>query len=172
MLKGEHIYLRAMEPSDVDFLYEMENDTSNWRISQTLAPFSMHILKEFASSTQDIHVHKQVRFMICLKETDKLIGSVDLFDFDPINERAGIGILIQDNEERFKGYGQEVLNLTIEFGFKQLLLRSLYCNILEDNLLSIRLFEKEGFEKVGLKKDWIKTETGFKNEYVLQKLNT
>lgn len=171
MLKGNKIYLRAMEPSDVDFLYSVENDPSNWRISQTMAPFSRHVLSEFANSTQDIHAHKQMRFIICENETERAVGTIDLFDYDAINLRAGIGVLIQRTDDRSKGFGEEALNLMLNFGFNQLLLHSLYCNILEDNVVSINLFEKLGFEKIGLKKDWINTEHGWKNEYTLQILN-
>jgi len=44
MLRGENINLRALEPSDLDVLYNWENDTSIWKVSQTIAPFSKNIL--------------------------------------------------------------------------------------------------------------------------------
>ena len=39
-LKGEQVYLRALEPTDLDFLYKLENDTSVWEVSGTLKPYS------------------------------------------------------------------------------------------------------------------------------------
>ncbi|HAT63056.1 MAG TPA: GNAT family N-acetyltransferase, partial [Flavobacteriaceae bacterium] len=37
-LQGEHMYLRALEPSDLDFLYQLENDESIWEVSNTTTP--------------------------------------------------------------------------------------------------------------------------------------
>jgi diamine N-acetyltransferase len=38
-LKGETIYLRALEPNDLEFVYAIENDQSIWR-SVTHTPYS------------------------------------------------------------------------------------------------------------------------------------
>ena len=46
-LKGEHIYLRALEPSDLDFLYDIENDEKIWEISNTQTPYSKYLLKQY-----------------------------------------------------------------------------------------------------------------------------
>ncbi|HAV55970.1 MAG TPA: GNAT family N-acetyltransferase, partial [Aequorivita sp.] len=43
-LKGEHIFLRALELSDLDFLYILENDESLWEVSNTTTPYSKYIL--------------------------------------------------------------------------------------------------------------------------------
>ena len=39
-LKGETIYLRALEPNDLEFVYAMENDQSIWEVSNTQTPYS------------------------------------------------------------------------------------------------------------------------------------
>ena len=44
-LKGDNLVLRALEPSDLDFLYQLENDTSIWEISGTLKPYSKKVLQ-------------------------------------------------------------------------------------------------------------------------------
>src|SRR6185436_12887613 len=103
-LIGELIRLRALEPSDVDLLYQWENDASVWSVSGTLAPFSKFVLEQYlASSHQDIYSNKQLRLMIDLSANNEEdepesrgIGCIDLFDFDPKNRKAGVGILIAD----------------------------------------------------------------------------
>lgn len=170
MLKGENIYLRALEPSDADLIFRWENNPSNWKISGTLLPFSKHLIEQYVNSAQDIYSVKQLRFII-ESNHKKPLGTIDLFDFDPINNRAGVGILIADSEERGKGYAKEALKLLIDYTFNHLSMRSLFCNILEDNKISLNLFESCGFEIVGLKKDWIKTPRGYQNEFLLQLIN-
>ena len=46
-LKGKHIYLRALEPEDLDFVYEIENDTSLWALSDTQTPYSRFLIKQY-----------------------------------------------------------------------------------------------------------------------------
>jgi diamine N-acetyltransferase len=168
MMHGETAYLRALEPSDLEVLYKWENDPETWKISHTLVPFSKHQLKQYVESPQDIFAHQQVRFIICNKEDDRPIGAIDLFDFEVIHQRAGVGILIADSSDRGKGYGREALQLLIGYAFKRLPLEQLYCNILTDNEPSLKLFQNAGFEITGTKKSWVKTAEGFEDEYLLQ----
>ncbi len=171
-LKGDHIYLRALEPSDLDFLYQLENDTAIWEISGTLKPYSKKVLQLYLDNAhRDIYEVKQLRLCICRKDHE-CIGLIDLFDFDPKHRRAGIGIVISNPDDRNKGLGAEALSLLCSYAFSTLDLHQLYANILEENKASIHLFEKLGFERIGIKKEWIRTSTGFKNEIMFQKINT
>lgn len=169
-LQGKLCSLRALEPQDLDFLYDLENDIQIWEISNTLRPYSRAVLKEYLQNAhRDIFEVKQLR--LCVHDTNEVrIGLVDLFDFDPKHKRAGIGIIILNPADRNKGVGAEALSLMIEYAFKILELHQVYANILEDNLASIHLFEKLGFEKVGVKKEWIRWGGKFKNELLYQKL--
>ncbi|MDP4267371.1 MAG: GNAT family protein [Bacteroidota bacterium] len=166
---GKSIRLRALEPTDVDVLYNWENDTSVWKVSNTLTPFSKFVIEEYiACSHNDIYTTKQLRLIIELKETCQSIGAIDLFDFDPCNRRVGIGILIGEKDFRSKGYASEALELMIKYVFNTLNLHQLYCNILTDNEQSINLFSKFGFKTAGLKKDWIFYNNKWYDELLLQ----
>lgn len=170
-LRGKHIYLRALEPEDLDFLYRLENDTSIWEISGTQKPYSKALLKKYLSNVHlDIYEAKQLRLCIC-DTADQVIGLIDLFDFDPKNRRAGVGLVIESPKNRGKGFGKEALQLVCDYAFSQLSLRQLYANILEENKASIELFKKVGFDFVGNKKAWIFSGGTFKNELLFQKLN-
>jgi len=168
-LKGDHIYLRALEPDDLNFLYELENNTAIWEISGTTAPYSKHVLKQYLDNAhRDIYDVKQLRLCIC--KGDKVLGLIDLFDFDPQNKRAGVGIVILEEKERNQGIGKESIELLCDYGYTTLGLRQLFANVMEDNLASLYLFKKMGFEEVGIKKDWIYSNGEFKNEILLQKI--
>lgn len=167
-LKGKHVTLRAIEPSDIDLLYEWENDENNWIVSNTQTPFSRFVLEQYiATAHVDIYSAKQLRLMICDLE-NKAIGSIDLFDFDPNNLRAGVGILIAESSERRKGYASEALSLLTSYCFEILNLRQIYCNITTDNESSILLFQKHAFQITGIKKHWIRCGSFFKDELLLQ----
>lgn len=164
MLTATHIYLRTLEPSDASMMLKWENNPDNWAVSNTLVPFSEHLILQYVNSAQDIFATKQLRFIICLRDSDKPIGTIDLFEYDPLHQRAGVGVLIDEVSERNKGYATEALELMIRYSFERLNLHSLFCHIFELNTHSIQLFEKQGFEKMGIKKDWVKTKNGWENE--------
>jgi diamine N-acetyltransferase len=171
LLVGKNLRLRALEPGDVDLLYTWENDTSIWKISNTLVPFSRFQLEEYVLNTQnDIYAARQLRLMIDLNEPEAgsdSIGTIDLFDFDPFNQRAGLGILIRELY-REKGYAFEAMQVFIRYAFSTLHMHQLYCNVSVKNVASLNLFEKLGFVQCGLKKDWIREGQGWQEECMLQ----
>lgn len=171
-LKGNTIYLRALEPEDLEFIYTIENDESIWEVSNTQTPYSKFLIKQYLENAhQDIYEAKQLRLVICKNNDDKAIGLIDLFEFDPKNNRAGIGIVIQNNEDRSKGYGKEALDLLIKFSFSKLNLHQLFANIGTNNESSLLLFTTFGFQKIGIKKEWNLVNGKYEDEAVFQLIN-
>lgn len=171
-MKFKDIRLRAVEPEDLELLYEWENNNQYWIISNTITPFSKYTLKRYIeNSHKNIYMTGQLRLMIDHPSTKKTIGTIDLFDFDAFHKRAGIGILIADESYRRKGYATMALQALVNYCFKTLQLHQLYCNILENNSESMDLFKKVGFREVGVKKDWVKTGAGFLSEHMYQYIN-
>lgn len=171
LLENETIKLRALEPEDLDALYRWENDSKLWSFGSTLAPYSRFALREYISeSRQDIFQVRQLRLMIILKESDTPIGTIDLYDFDPMNLRAGVGILLDENY-RQKGLGGLVLDLISDYAFKFLLLKQLYAYVPERNLPSYKLFVHSGYVKTGNLKEWVKTEKCFEDVFFMQLIN-
>ncbi|MDC6405992.1 MULTISPECIES: GNAT family N-acetyltransferase [Maribacter] len=169
-LQGNIIKLRALETADLDLLFELENNPSVWEISGTMAPYSRDVLNLYLENAhRDIYDVKQLRLVISTLDNEA-IGLIDLFDFDPKNRRAGVGIVISDEGNRNRGVGTEALEILCKYAFKTLNLRQLYANILEGNERSLYLFKKLGFELVGTKRDWIFNEGIFKNELLFQKI--
>lgn len=171
-LKGENLYLRALEPEDLEFIYALENDENIWEVSNTQTPYSKFLIAQYLENAhQDIYEAKQLRLAICKKEDAKAIGLIDLFDFDPKNHRAGIGIVIQNQHDRGKGLGAEALKLLVWYAFQHLNLHQLYANIGSDNEISLKLFTTFGFQKIGVKKDWHFLQGKYHDEEIYQLIN-
>ena len=116
-LKGKHIYLRALEPEDLEFIYDIENDETIWYLSNTQTPYSKYLIKQYLeSSHKDVYEAKQLRLVISNYEHVSL-GMIDVFDFDFKNKRAGIGVLIKNEENRGKGIGTEALQLLVKYTY-------------------------------------------------------
>jgi diamine N-acetyltransferase len=169
------IRLRAIEKSDLEYIYNWENDPSNWSYSYTYTPFSKDVLKLYIEQAgQDIYTSKQLRLMIDLEDNGnvKTIGCVDLFDFEPRHQRAGVGILIGDEANRKNGYASEALKQLISYAFTTLNLNQLFCNIAVDNTASLVLFTNHGFSIIGTKKQWLHINNNWVDEHTLQLLRS
>lgn len=170
-LKGQKVYLRALEPEDLDLVHKIENNEDFWEISATQTPYSKFLIRQYLENAhRDIYDIKQLRLVICTKR-HRAVGLIDVFDLEPKDQRAAIGILIANKKDRKKGYGSESLSLLCEYCFKYLGLHQLYANVTAENTNSMRIFENNGFRKVGLKKDWTMFNGKFKDEFLYQLIN-
>ncbi|MDT0675902.1 GNAT family N-acetyltransferase [Autumnicola musiva] len=170
-LKGEKVKLRALEPEDLDFVHQLENTEDFWEVSATQVPYSRFMIRKYLENAhRDIYDYKQLRLVICNNE-DKNIGLIDIFDLEPKNRRAALGILISEAGERRKGYGAESLSLICNYCFKHLALHQVYANVTEGNTASIKLFEGKGFRKSGIKKEWNFMNGSFRDEILYQLIN-
>ena len=141
-MESELIRLRALEPEDINTLYKWENDTEIWKVSNTVAPFSKHTLRQFIENQQrDIFETRQLRLIIESKSSDRPVGAIDLFDLDPFNCRAGVGILIYDRRDQGQGFASHAVSLLTRYCFQVLNLNQLYCNIPAQNIRSLALFK-------------------------------
>jgi diamine N-acetyltransferase len=119
-----------------------------------------------------VYLERELRLMICLSKTNnnEIAGCIDLFEFDIINQRAGIGIVV-NKEFRQKGIAKEALSLVQNFAFNQLNINSLWCTISSLNTPSIALFHSCGFIETGKRKQWNKIgENKFSDELFFQHL--
>jgi diamine N-acetyltransferase len=167
ILKSNKISLRAVEPTDLDILMQWENNPEFWPVSNTLTPFSKELLEHYIHSAQDIYAVKQIRLMIDELASHKTVGAIDLFDFDPRHQHAGVGILI-DPDFRKNGFALDAIELVKKYARDIVGIRNLSATIIEDNQASIQLFEKAGFEKIGQRKKWFNKGDDWLDELIYQ----
>ncbi|MBO5810887.1 MAG: GNAT family N-acetyltransferase [Bacteroidales bacterium] len=168
--QNEILIIRAAEPQDAALIYQWENNQEIWRVSETYTPYSLYQIEQFLLGNNDLFANRQMRFIIEKKEDNTEIGCIDIYDFDPIHLRAGIGILLQ-KEYRKLGFASEALKLMVEYCFDILMLKQIYCLIDVLNTDSQNLFKKIGFEQCGYRKEWIRTPHGFIDELEFQLIN-
>ncbi len=165
-----NISLRMAEPEDAQQIYEWENDRSVWRVSETSSPTSLFQVEQFLLGNSDLTTNRQLRLMVLLKNIDRPIGSIDLFDFDPVNSRIGIGILIE-KDYRGRGYATTALSLCLDYLFHDVMVHQAHCLIDVQNEESHRLFHRLGFNECGCRKEWIRTPQGYLDAVFYQKIN-
>jgi len=144
---------RALEPEDVTTLFMWENDLEINEVSLSKVPFSKYILEQYiAQAHLDIQQAGQYRFVLEDAEGNA-VGCVDLFDYDAIDRRAAIGIIIE-KQYRLKGYAAEAISLMKDYAFNRIGMRQLHCSVGVSNVKSLQLFRSAGFTEIGIRKDW------------------
>ncbi len=144
------IKLRKIEPTDLPFLYQWENDASAWADGANHNPLSQQDLRTYIESTTgDIYRDGQLRLIIekpsaFSHQPSETLGCIDLFDFDPRNRRAAIGMYIAP-EHRGKGVGKEAVRLLEDYAFGHLNLRVLYAVIATKNTACTTLYRHAGY---------------------------
>ena len=160
MLHSPRLHLRALEPSDADFMYEVENDAQAWRYSDTIAPLSRRILRDYALTYDaDPFTAGQLRLIITEQDTGTPVGIIDLYDVSQRHQRAFIGIYIC-KDYRGKGYGDETLQLIEDYAHNSLHLHQLASKVEEGHSKAETLFRKRGYELKGILDDWLSSPDG------------
>ena len=148
------IQLRAMEPEDLELLYEVENDRSMWHVGISNVPYSRYLLRDYiAKSVGDIYTDQQVR-LIMEDQHGQMVGIIDLVNFDAAHRRAEVGIIVRQ-EYRQKGYATAALKETFDYAIRILHLHQLYAIVATDNEPGLNLFMKMGFQHTSDLKEWL-----------------
>ena len=171
-MENRIVRLRAMEPEDINLLYEVENDPDVWEAGDYGSPYSRHALTQYIISSQnDIFADKQLRLIIERKEDLAPLGIIDITNFSALHLRGEVGIVIR-GEYRNKGYASNALELLCDYAFSYLRINQLYARFLADNKPCAKLFKGRGFEYCGLLKAWVQTTYGEKDVIICQRLKS
>lgn len=164
------IHLRAIEPEDIQYLAEIENDSSQWNLAEQTAPVSMEMLRQYVSSySADPYASGQLRLAIADAETKDLVGLIDLYEIEAIHQRAFVGVYIR-NPYRNLGYSVAALRKVEQYSREVLGLHQLAARVMADNVASLHLFRRSGYRKVATLTDWYRHGHGFRSAIVFQRL--
>jgi diamine N-acetyltransferase len=169
LFKGERIYLRPVEKEDATRLLLWENNPKHWKVTGTEVPYSMAAMLEYIDQAQHIRSHGQLRFLICSNETQKPLGTIDLYNADFKHMRTAVGILIADELDRGQGYATEALALMENYVHNILAFENIYASVQADNSASERLFLQAGYTKIGRRKNWFFENQQWIDELLFQK---
>jgi diamine N-acetyltransferase len=163
MLRDDLIFLRALEAEDLEFLYVLENDSALWQVSDSATPVSRYTLRKYLeNSTADFEEVRQLRLVICALADGRAVGTVDLFDYVPRHQRAGVGIAVLPHERK-NGFARAALKILVSYARQTLGLHQLFCTIGANNSASQKLFQQAGFQFVGVRKDWVRMADEWQN---------
>jgi RimJ/RimL family protein N-acetyltransferase len=145
MVRGERVYLRAPERSDIPTFVRWFNDSEVMSFLSMRAPMSVAMEENWFTAMLERQGKDAYHFAICRLEDHRPIGTIGLFQVDTVNGSAGIGISIGEKELWSLGYGTDAMLALLDFGFGQLRLERMWLEVYDFNQRARRSYEKCGF---------------------------
>jgi RimJ/RimL family protein N-acetyltransferase len=147
--QGKTIRLRAIEPSDWETYFALDQDEEQAR-GLYFVPFppSQAGAKRFAEEASAKKPEgDNFRFVIENREKE-VVGDITTHYCNPRNGSFSWGITIKQ-EHRLKGYASEALLLVMRYYFQELRYQKVTVTIYSFNEASVRLHERLGFQQEG-----------------------
>jgi RimJ/RimL family protein N-acetyltransferase len=139
MVRGKHVHLRRVEPSDYPDIQRWQNDAEVFRWMDYEQLFSLDdIRRSEERAVEEGHP------LIIVAE-GKGVGRIGLNNFRHRDQMASLYIFIGDRDVWGKGYGLDALMALLSYGFDVLNLRSIELWTLADNERAIRMYKGAGF---------------------------
>jgi diamine N-acetyltransferase len=164
MLKTERLYLRPMFEEDAQFIVDMRN---NPKILNSLFSYRMITVQEHLNwYKNNLNNDNRIDLMICKKDDNMPVGTVNLANIDYKNQKAEFGIMISESFWN-KGYAYESSQRFIDYSFDEFNLNKIYLEVLKENKTAINLYEKLGFIEAGILKEDIFKNGKFKDVLIM-----
>lgn len=152
-MQGNKIHLKPLALKDSkdysDRLINMSIETKI--LTSTGVMFSHDKIEEYIENA--IQNNSREDFLILENETTELIGDVVISDIDRRFRNCLLRIAIFDQDNFSKGYGQEALQIIVNYVFGMLNLHRIELEVLTENTRAKHVYKKIGFKEEGIKRD-------------------
>ncbi|HIH21524.1 MAG TPA: GNAT family N-acetyltransferase [Candidatus Diapherotrites archaeon] len=137
ILKTKRLVLRPVRKGDDKILFENVNDP----LVTEFLPFEFSTFKkarDFVRRTIKEHGVKRFDFLSFLQNTGEFVGRASLHHFSKKDKRAEIGLFVARKNWK-KGFGRELLEAILNFGFGKLELNRIGYHVSSKNKASLAL---------------------------------
>lgn len=149
LLRGELVWLRPSEPTDIDLFLRWMNDAEVSHFLATRAPLGRALEERWIERMLDSQGKDDYHFVMCRLEDDEPIGTLGLHEIDHHNGNASVGIGIGEKRLWGQGYGTDAMNALLDLAFGQLRLERVWLDVYAFNQRAMRSYEKCGFTLEG-----------------------
>jgi RimJ/RimL family protein N-acetyltransferase len=155
LFHGEKVRLTAFRHEDLGVALRWEDDSDYLR--QLIGAAARPRAQEQVQGWYKQHVEDKDGnlFAIRLRDSDTLVGFIELDDILWNAGSAWYAIGIGDRNARGKGYGTEATRLALQFAFDELNLHRVQLTVFAYNEPAIRVYERCGFQREGVFRDQI-----------------
>ncbi|EES49975.1 GNAT family N-acetyltransferase [Clostridium botulinum] len=148
MLKGEKVYLRLMQVSDIKRLYDLANDYEVKKYNDKMLEMGKKI--QINEGTNNINIYKRKALSIINKK-NVLVGFMTYKQSDYCKNVYSIGITIGKKYWN-RGYGQDSIKTLIKYLFDDLNAKRIQLEVVSENIRAIKCYKKCGFIEEKIRK--------------------
>jgi ribosomal-protein-alanine N-acetyltransferase len=147
VLQTERLTLRQLTSSDDKEIFALRSDENVNKYLDRKRSKSIDDAKNFILTiNENVLRNDSIYWAMTLRSTNKLIGTICLFDFSEDDSKAEIGYELLPGFQG-KGIMQEAISKVIDFGVRDIGLNSIEAYTHAQNQSSVRLLEKFNFKK-------------------------
>lgn len=169
LLADRDCRLRPLEPEDRTLLQRWENDDQLWDRGEGRRPYSRYTWEQYlAQAQQSLEEAGQLRLLIEYRQAP--VGLVDLYDYQALHLRAGVGVMIAEEALRGRGIARMALALLAAYAADQYHLQQLYAEVRAENAASLALFDRAGYRRVGERRRWLRRGANFSDVVLFELL--
>jgi len=171
-LEGKNISFKELSTTDAEEIHNYASDREvsrfiGWSLMNSLDDTREHIETMVNREAAGTHLYAS----IVQKSTQEIIGTAMIFNFDHEANQAEIGYVFH-RDHWGKGYGTECVALMSDFAFESLNLHKLHASVVDANVGSARILEKNGYELEGELRDHYFIEETYFNALLFGKIQT
>lgn len=149
MIFGKKALLSPVIPSDIQRIYQWNDDLDDARLNEPYRPANWQHVEDFWLNSDG--EPSRVFFAVRAVPDPAIVGFVQIRDIQLIHHSATIGLKIGEPADRGKGLGREALSLAIDYCWRHLNLSRLEINVFATNDPAVGLYRSLGFLEEGRK---------------------
>lgn len=167
LIETERLRLRPLRRHDLEDLYRLKTDPLTVKYTEQEVHRSRSETEAFISYINEgIQMQRWVYYVLADKESDRLLGTITLWNFNAGRDVAEVGYELMP-ELWGKGLMREAMEKILEIGFQKLLLKEIEAFTSARNMESLQLLHRFNFEFV---KNVYDEEKGELTEFIILKL--
>jgi RimJ/RimL family protein N-acetyltransferase len=146
---GERVYLRPLTKADYeqDAHWSLRDPETFWDAGRW--PASAIAWAGIEERNQKEERPDWVRFAVCLRESDEVIGALGITDINYLHGFADTESAMFRPDYRGGGYGTEAKQLLIDYAFNTLNLHTIQSFVIFPNTRSAAALRKQGYQEAG-----------------------
>lgn len=167
LLQDDILGLRAPEPEDTEAYLAFRNDLGAvGDLIGFVRGVPAHKVRDWIAG---INNRDTVTLTAVLRSDQRPIGYVNVDSFEPVSSTCELGLAIFSAQDRGKGYGRRIIELTLGYLHDWLNIRKVSMRVLSNNTAAVALYKMCGFEIEGTLKEQYFIDGAYRSALIMAK---
>lgn len=170
MIIGDKVILSKPTKEDMPQLLEWRNNPNHRKYYREYRDTNLEDQTEWYKNVL-MHDPTWHHFIVRPINDNTPIGVAFLNHIHPVYRTGEFGITLGHPEYRGKGYGKDMLKTLLKYGFEELNLNRIWCEVYSNNE-SVHMYRKIGFKDEGILRQHVFKNGKYLDSYILGMLKT